>query len=212
MANWRLAPALITLRNQVDSLHPGRSKASDGTIGDPAHQAKTSDHNPDRRGVVAAIDLTHDPKHGLDIQKLADALVASKDTRIKYIIANRRIWENGVWKDYIGTNPHNKHLHLSVNAVNYDDAREWKLKEGDKVNFTEEQIRNLADAAEIKQTPEQLREGAKKPAFEVAMNFIRTIHKTAGDFHSELEQCRKGAGSNPKAEALLKAVREAVKE
>lgn len=128
----RRAKSLDTFVKQLDTQYPNRSKASDGWLGDAAHQAKASDHNPNSKGVVLAQDITHDPKHGLDIQKLADKLVASKDTRIKYIIANRKIWENGVWKTYTGSSdPHTNHLHLSVNAVNYDDARDWNIKGGD---------------------------------------------------------------------------------
>ena len=57
---WRLARSLETLRAQINALSPNRSKASDGTIGDAAHSARTSDHNPDGGGVVRALDLTHD--------------------------------------------------------------------------------------------------------------------------------------------------------
>jgi hypothetical protein len=138
--NPRPAKCLLTLRDQVDHKYPGRAKGSDGMIGDAAHQAEgsASDHNPwlrdsQGRGVVTAIDITHDPAHGLVIARLADALAKSRDHRIKYIITNRRILDSRpgnnpwVWMPYSGSDPHTGHLHLSVVTTQsrYDDTRPW---------------------------------------------------------------------------------------
>lgn len=125
---WRVAAALDQLLKQWNALFSKRSKLSDGSIGDAAHASRSSDHNPwYGPGIVTARDFTHDPANGADCQKLADALVASKDPRIKYIIWNRRIWENG-WTAYNGTNPHTKHLHLSVKAnASADSTAVWNL-------------------------------------------------------------------------------------
>lgn len=117
---WRLAKSLEALRKQVNEAAPNRSTASDGTIGDQAHKARKSDHNPDKHGIVRALDLTHDPRNGVDGHRLAEAIVASRDPRVKYVIWNRRIasgskgpdaWK---WRPYSGTNPHDKHVHVSV--------------------------------------------------------------------------------------------------
>jgi peptidoglycan hydrolase-like protein with peptidoglycan-binding domain len=128
---WRVAKSLLKLREQVDAKWPGRDKSSDGTIGDAAHQATTSDHNPNSAGVVTAMDITHDPAHGLDARKLAEALVASRDPRIKYIISNAQIVSSQVspwqWRSYTGANAHRAHVHISVDASLYDDDREWNL-------------------------------------------------------------------------------------
>jgi hypothetical protein len=117
------------LRSQLNALAPHRSTVSDGSIGDAAHSARYSDHNPTAAGQVCARDFTHDPAGGLDCGSLADRLVRSGDNRIKYIIWNRRIWEPGVgWKAYSGVNPHTKHLHLSVKAGAVGDStRQWDL-------------------------------------------------------------------------------------
>jgi hypothetical protein len=131
---WRLAKSLETLRAQINAAAPNRSKTADGSIGDAAHASRSSDHNPHVRdgkiGVVTAIDITHDPRHGVDCDSIAAALKGSGDPRIKYIIWNRRIWNPDVapdWRAYAGSNPHSKHLHLSVRAdrARYDDTRPW---------------------------------------------------------------------------------------
>jgi len=129
--SWRLAKSLETLRSQINTLAPNRDKSSDGTIGDARHQASTSDHNPNSAGVVCAMDITHDPRHGIDAGKVADILRQSHDNRIKYLISNRRIASSGVypwiWRRYTGSNPHDKHFHISVKG-SYDDPRPWKLE------------------------------------------------------------------------------------
>lgn len=132
---WKLAPSLETLLKQVNALAPNRSKDSDGTIGDTAHSSRASDHNPDKGGIVRAIDFTNDPDGGCDAQKLADVLVAAKDPRIKYIISRGRIvsgsgqkqpaWQ---WRKYTGSNKHEKHVHISVKAGAAGDAGgQWQL-------------------------------------------------------------------------------------
>jgi hypothetical protein len=130
---WRLAKSLETLRSQINALYPNRDKSSDGTIGDAAHQATNSDHNQNSAGVVTAMDITHDPANGVDIARLADKLVASRDPRIKYIIRNGQILSSKVspwtWRPYTGSNSHSKHIHISVDgeASLYDDPRNWAL-------------------------------------------------------------------------------------
>ena len=138
---WRVAVSLNTLLGQVNAMAPGRSKASDGSIGDPAHQSRNSDHNPwivdGGVGVVTARDFTHDPAHGCDANQIAEKIRASRDPRVKYIIWNRRIassspiggvaaWE---WRRYTGANGHTHHVHLSVKSdkANYDSAAPWAI-------------------------------------------------------------------------------------
>lgn len=136
--SWRLAKSLERLRAQVNSAVPGRSKTSDGSIGDAAHASRTSDHNPyikDKSGVgvVRAIDITHDPKGGFDSYKFADYLRTKGDKRIRYIISNYRIANPGQpWRPYKcppNKNPHDHHVHISVSesASLYDDASDWDI-------------------------------------------------------------------------------------
>lgn len=130
---WRAANSITTLRNQINTAYPGRNKISDGIIGDAAHAASISDHNPNDLGVVCAFDITHDPAHGLDIWDLAERL--KTDDRVKYLIANRKIFINGSWQPYTGVDPHTSHLHVSV-GNDYDNPREWKnIKGGSPVGL-----------------------------------------------------------------------------
>jgi hypothetical protein len=52
----RIAKAVAALREQVNTKWPNRSKVNDGG----------PDHNPYSAGVVQALDITHDPAHGLE--------------------------------------------------------------------------------------------------------------------------------------------------
>lgn len=130
MANWRVAESLKTLKAQLNTAFPNRSKASDGSIGDLAHASRKSDHNPNPAGVVTAIDITHDPRAGVNCHELAEQLVKSGDPRIKYLIWNSRIkLGRASWTAYRGTNRHDHHLHISVvtDPKLYDSRDEWKL-------------------------------------------------------------------------------------
>lgn len=131
---WRLAKGLETLRRQVNAQYPTRSKASDGTRGDSSHAARKSDHNEDGRGIVHALDLTHDPRVGFDSYKFADWLLARQDARLSYIISDGRIGSGpggqspGKWRKYTGVNPHDHHVHISIRGPGYEDVdHDWNI-------------------------------------------------------------------------------------
>lgn len=133
---YRLAKSLETLRSQVNAASPNRSKVSDGWVGDAAHASRSSDHNPwvkdGKVGVVTALDITHDPAHGIDSERLAEALRKSKDSRIKYIISNKKIAsadKDFSWRKYTGSNLHSKHVHISVKSSKalYDLTEPWTI-------------------------------------------------------------------------------------
>lgn len=138
---WRLAKALSTLRDQVNSRYPERSKKHDGALGDASHAGRVSDHNPsimdDIHGVVSALDITHDPKGGCDAHALIEHLRTTKDPRIKYCISNGRIFSSvtspWTWRKYTGANPHRAHVHISVKGDkrHYDSVTKWKLPDAD---------------------------------------------------------------------------------
>ena len=134
---YRLAKSLEHLRSQIDARYPNRSRKSDGWIGDTSHAARASDHNPHIEdgptGVVSAIDITHDPANGLHARELAEALIKSRDPRIKYIISEGEICSSKqqpwVWRKYKGSNGHFHHVHISVMAFQslYDDTGDWQI-------------------------------------------------------------------------------------
>jgi Putative peptidoglycan binding domain len=120
--SWFLAPSLRALFAEVNQTAPRRNKRSDGSIGDASHQARKSDHNPDRNagGVVRAIDVTHDPTGGCDCNRLSAKIRERRDSRVAYVIWNRRIMAGHggpspwVWRRYTGQNPHDHHMHVSI--------------------------------------------------------------------------------------------------
>ncbi len=137
---WRVAKSLLKLREQFDTLAPDRDKSNDGTIGDTRHQASVSDHNPDDRGIVHAMDISHDPGHGVDTWQIADQLRLSHDKRVKYIISNSRIASSTVhpwaWRPYSGANPHDHHMHVSVTDEGEDDGAPWQFHLTDPTHST----------------------------------------------------------------------------
>lgn len=138
MASWRLARALVSLRDGVNARWPRRDKASDGTVGDVRHArvSSASDHNAWVRvggtGVVRALDVDVD---GIDAGWYAEQLRllgAAGDARLAgggYVIFNGRItradWSG--WATYTGSNPHRTHVHTSLSrkASGFDDPRPW---------------------------------------------------------------------------------------
>jgi hypothetical protein len=126
MAAWFLNPALTRFRGEVNSRWPRRDKTSDGTIGDTAHQATDSDHNPDRDGSVDAWDMDVD---GVDVQAVIAA--ALRHESIAYVIYNRRITSRnqsgglGVWHPYTGSSPHTEHVHFNTRESHENSAKPW---------------------------------------------------------------------------------------
>ena len=136
---WRTAHALDTLRVEINLRWPGRSKVSDGTIGDAAHAARTSDHNPwltvDGIGVVRAFDCT---AAGIDANGYAEhlrQLGKAGDPRLTgggYVIWNKRIAserDDWAWRPYTGSNGHTHHIHLSLSRrrAGFDSRASWGI-------------------------------------------------------------------------------------
>lgn len=107
-----LAPSLDGLRAEIDARWPGRDTASDGWIGDARHAATKSEHNPDEKGCVHALDIDKD---GIDPKALLRELIG--DPRVWYVIWDRTIWSRTHgWaaRAYKGVDPHTGHLHVSI--------------------------------------------------------------------------------------------------
>lgn len=129
---WELAPALKALISDVNQEWPNRSKALDGTIGDAAHAARKSEHNPNREpgddvpdGYVTAADITAE---GINTGRLIDVLI--RDPRVWYVIHKGRIYSRTYGfadRAYTGSNPHTGHIHVSLVQTRKacDDQSDW---------------------------------------------------------------------------------------
>jgi hypothetical protein len=126
-----LAPCLRTLRKQFNENCPGRDTSSDGWIGDAKHAKTKSEHNPNAEGIVRALDVDKDLNTpGITLKQVVDAICASRDKRVKYIIFNGKITVAGSdlqkWKKYTGRNAHTQHAHFSVfDGKSIHDASPW---------------------------------------------------------------------------------------
>lgn len=128
----RVAKSLLTLIDQVDARWPDRKKGSDGTLASPQHtkQNPNSDHEI-RNGVVRGLDITNDPAHGVVSREIGNALIASRDPRLKYVIRDNQIASSKVspWKWRDGNYGHFEHVHISVmdDPKLQDDTRPWAI-------------------------------------------------------------------------------------
>lgn len=150
MAGPVLVPCLVQLRTDVNNVCPARDRASDGWIGDRAHQENVSDHNDDEVGRVPirdadakhevhALDLDADLRTpGLTMEMVVQHIVtrcrSGAERRLRYVIFKRRIWEasNG-WRQraYGGDNPHTEHAHFSASYDSWHEANtaSWRLED-----------------------------------------------------------------------------------
>lgn len=127
--SYYLAPSLDTLRTQIHQKWPELPRGAIGWIGDAAHAARPSQHNPDPDGSVDAIDPPHRPDIGLDAHLLARQAIA--DPRCKLVITNGQIWSRARaaegFRKYTGANKHDKHAHIETTDEGQDDRTEWRL-------------------------------------------------------------------------------------
>jgi hypothetical protein len=115
------SPAAIAVLRQATAISPNREKASDGLLPSKAHinQNPNSDHN-----LGLAADLTHDPKRGIDCCEIYEKL--KQDKRVAYLIFQGKIYSKPMGeRRYTGTNPHNKHLHISIHRAMASDTSPW---------------------------------------------------------------------------------------
>lgn len=138
----KLVAAGVVLRNQVNGRFPGRDRRSDGWVGDAAHSARRSDHNPDKNGWVHALDIDENMgkgkwRNGRAARLLADQLrqYAASDLpgadRIKYIVHERKLasgtYKASWWKWRPGNWGHDHHIHISFTSKAQKDDRLFPL-------------------------------------------------------------------------------------
>lgn len=155
---WRLASSLVTLRAEVNGFAPKRSKLSDGTLGDQAHASRASRHNPNKFGVVTAVDITHDPAGGCDIHAIVRRLVKDPHQELAYVISNAQVAKRSTgfrWEPYRGINEHRKHAHIATGVGSdsnplppYDSTLPWGVSQPEE-DMTDDQAKTL-DALELR--------------------------------------------------------------
>lgn len=141
---WVVTASLARLMADFRTTFPNKDRESDGTVGDLAHQAETSGHNPDdtagsrseytdadSKAEVRAIDVDNDLRAaGVSMQNVIDRMLqTSADLRrLRYIIYNRVIWSrSNDWRPraYTGSSPHTEHAHFSGDPGTDEDSSPW---------------------------------------------------------------------------------------
>lgn len=131
------------LRRQVNARFPKRDKASDGWIGDRAHQSRKSDHNPDAKNWVHALDIDENMgkagkwRNGLTARRLANQLIKYARTdlpgadRVKYVVYEEQIasgtYKHTWWRFRGKGYGHTQHIHVSFTEAAQKDDQLWPL-------------------------------------------------------------------------------------
>jgi hypothetical protein len=158
--DWVLDTGLGVLITDVLALPGCTVKRSEiGTVGDRAHQARTSKHNPEHPpppgnpdNEVDAVDLPHAPDRGLDCAEVTEALRLSRDPRLYLVIFDGRQFSSYVkdgipaftWRPYSGDDMHRTHAHVEVNDTHHGDTSHWKVTT--MSDFTAEEVKAIRKA------------------------------------------------------------------
>jgi hypothetical protein len=136
--SWKPVAGIVTLKSQVDSRWPNRDHASDGIKGDSDHADRTSDHNPDSKGLVHAIDIDEDLRGSKDDNRwLADQMIAyarmrrAGSERFKNIVYENQV-ASGTYADHYwtwrnGSFGHEKHIHTSFSTTGQNDGMRFAI-------------------------------------------------------------------------------------
>lgn len=142
---WVKVKWIDPMFNAFNAAFPNRTKGSDGTIGDKAHEDEKSGHNADdtpgskperedadTKAEVRADDVTSDLRdpRGIRMWDVVQSILATPDDLIRliYMICDGRIWRkaNG-WREekYDGKDQHYGHGHFSGDPAYDEDGRPW---------------------------------------------------------------------------------------
>lgn len=172
MADPTLTRGLRNLRQQVNDAFPYRDKTSDGWIGDAAHQATTSGHNPDDTDGSRPAwdgDSDNDPEvRAWDMDSdLGDPSVTAQDVVdhlrklpglsgvIRYMIYDRRMYHARDGFDptpYTGSSPHTEHIHFEgAWSQSGDNNTTYDFRLGDLVALTKDEFLSLLRDGDVRE-------------------------------------------------------------
>lgn len=163
MGGWVLTAGLQNLRSQVNDRWRQRDHESDGTIGDTAHMAETSGHNPDDTAgsraawngdgdatpEVRAWDMDSDlGEPGTTAQMVVDHIRALPgiSSVLRYMIFNRKIYHeraNFGPAAYDGPSAHTEHIHFEgawSQAADNNTSFDFKLEEVGDMALTDNDL------------------------------------------------------------------------
>ena len=138
----RLCKGGVTLRDQINRRWPKRDKRTDGWIADRAHSLRISDHNPNKAGVVHAIDIDENMgkgrnRNGRTAKRLANQLLEYASSglpgakRLKYVVYENRIasgtYRKTFWSWRHGNWGHEAHIHVSFTSAADRDGSVFPL-------------------------------------------------------------------------------------
>lgn len=138
----RLCPAGMVLRAQLDKRFPNRDRRSDGWIGDYAHSQRFSYHNPDRNGIVWALDVDENFgvgawRNGRAAKRFADQLIryAASDLpghdRILHVVYEDKVasgtYRNAWWRWRGSGYGHTHHIHITFRDGKGNDGALFPL-------------------------------------------------------------------------------------
>ena len=134
--NWYLTPGGVELARAVYEIWPA-SHATDGTVASEGHDARSprSDHRPSpydaSPAIVRALDVGEVVEN--DGQALFDALLATRDPRIKYVLHENKIFSSystssrAAWTVAPQSVGHYSHVHVSFTTRADWDNSAWDL-------------------------------------------------------------------------------------
>lgn len=123
------APALLTLRCQLEAIAPHRRPNYYGIVGDRAHLLRRSKHNAGEAIDVPTVLLgLYQANHMCE--RLRWEAAAGSEPRLERLIWARRScsartgWQ---WVRYVGLDRHELHFHLECSHQLREDQRLWLL-------------------------------------------------------------------------------------
>jgi hypothetical protein len=137
-----LTTALAALRRDLNARFPNRDKTTDGWIGDAAHRAGTSGHNPDdtsgsraeysdadTKQEVRALDVDEDLREpGTTMRDVILGIIATPGDRrrMRYMIYQDKIWSrNTDWEPRPYSGDYHHHGHFSGDPDTDEDGSPW---------------------------------------------------------------------------------------